>query len=65
MIRYFVSYAHSRGFGNAVIALTLPIRSYDDIVLVARMIEDSNGSSGVSVLFWRPFETAQTGTEEV
>lgn len=40
--RYFVSYSHNIGFGNAEIRRTTPIKNIGDIVEEAKNIERNN-----------------------
>lgn len=42
MITYFVSYAHSRGYGSAEINLKNQISSWADIKLLTRMLTDNS-----------------------
>lgn len=56
MIRYFVSYSHSRGFGNCQVSLKRPIRSHEDIAAVADLIRRNNGLDGVVVISFQRFD---------
>lgn len=41
--RYFVAYAHQRGFGNCEIVRVDPITSHDDITEIGEAIARKNG----------------------
>jgi hypothetical protein len=51
MLRYFVSFATSRGFGNTEIKLSLPIRGMNDINLIHKLLR-SQGADGPIVLHY-------------
>lgn len=52
--RYFVSYAHDRGFGRCEIAAQEPISTMEIIAAIERRIE-SGGARDVTILGFQPF----------
>lgn len=54
--RYYVSFAHTRGFGGVAIRRPVPVRNHDDVMGIARYIEDEYGQHDVIVLGWQRFE---------
>ena len=50
MYKYFVSYSHSRGYGNLTTNLESPIEDIEDTKSIAREVEANQGLDGVAVL---------------
>lgn len=64
MISYFVSYAFmtgsgQSGFGHAEVPRSEPITDIAGVRAAARAIERTFGVTGVTVLYWRPFERSE------
>lgn len=55
--RYFVSYAHRRGFGMIDVGRNSKIENMDDIASMKKSIEENDESLGsIVVISWQPFE---------
>lgn len=53
MIRYFVAYAHARGFGRTQITTAAPITTIEQIGEIERAIS-GNGAQMVTVVSFQP-----------
>jgi hypothetical protein len=47
---YFVSFAHMRGFGNTEIRTSLPVTTWADVQLLARLATNGNTAGGPVVV---------------
>ena len=52
-MRYFVSYKHSEGYGNAEIDLNLPIRNLEDIRVIQKRIKIDFNASDVIIVNYK------------
>jgi hypothetical protein len=50
---YFVSYAHSRGFGNVEMFLAEPIESYGDVTRIEQLLNRKGPVQSVVVLNYK------------
>lgn len=62
MHKYFVSYSHSRGFGNSEVGIALPIKSIKDAQAIARDIEKISKVENVVVLKYNLMEVTKNYT---
>lgn len=56
MKKYFISYAHSRGFGASEFYINHPISDYEDLRGIAKIIEREENVHGVVIINFRRFE---------
>lgn len=56
MIKYFISYSHSRGFGASEFYKDCPISGYEDLRVIAEIIERENNVHNVVIVNFRRFE---------
>lgn len=66
MTSYFISYAHTGngnglGFGSCQMNLDLPIRSFQDVQVVTRILREQAGVSDPVVLSFTRFDTDVEG----
>ena len=50
MFRYFISYSHSKGFGNREVRYPKHIKGIEDVKAVARLIEQDAGYAPYEVV---------------
>ncbi len=55
---YWVSYAHSRGFGGITVEHPTKIRGRSDVLKIAQCIERHAGDKGVCPLCWQLLKRA-------
>lgn len=51
-MRYFISFAHSNGFGNCDVTTHSPINSWQTLEEIKKMFEDK-GYEQIIILFWK------------
>lgn len=56
MKKYFISYSHSRGFGASEFYRDRPISDYEDLRVIAKIIEREENVHSVVIINFRRFE---------